>query len=529
MNIANILQQQAMQRPNAIAIIDSYRGQERRCQFSELEQASAQAAHLLQQSGLETGDTILVFQPVSMELYVALIALFRLGLVAMFIDPSVGRQHIAHCCQLSPPKALIASTKAHLLRLLSPVLRRIPIKYVIGCSVPGSINWRKANRLTPLSTIVHREPKDPALITFTSGSTGQPKGAVRSHGFLIAQHQALEQSLSLQAGEIDLSTLPIFILANLASGVTSLIPDTDLRRPAAIDAASVMQQIIKIKPERCAASPAFYECLINDCTTNKQPLARFRQIYTGGAPVFPKLLAQLQQLAPQAQIVAVYGSTEAEPIAHIRFSEMTEDDLQAMVDGKGLLTGQPVPPISLNIIPIQWGQALGPFTTNEFNNITLARGQIGEIVVHGDHVLHGYLHEKGNAETKFDVTNQRWHRTGDAGYLDETGRLWLLGRCTARIEDRHGVLYPLTVECAAYQQTGVHRAAIIAHHNKRLLVIEAQKNIEPDRERLGKILQWAKLDEIRLMKKIPMDKRHNAKVDYPALQLALNRTMKKRG
>jgi len=529
MNIADILQQQARHRPDDIAIIDYYRKQQRRCQFDELEQASAQAAHLLHQSGLKTGDSVLVFQAVSMELYVALIAIFRLGLVAMFLDPSAGLKHIEHCCQLNPPKALIASTKAHLLRLLSSALRRIPIKYVIGCSVPGAINWKKANRLTPFSKIAQREPEDAALITFTSGSTGQPKGAVRSHGFLIAQHQALEQSLALQAGEIDLSTLPIFVLANLASGVTSLIPDTDLRRPGAIDAVSVMRQTTQIKPERCAASPAFYECLINYCTTHKQTLPSFRQIYTGGAPVFPKLLAQLQQLAPQAHVVAVYGSTEAEPIAHMRFSDMSEHDLQAMVHGKGLLTGQPVPQISLRIISMQWGQAIGSLSVSEFDTIALANGKIGEIVVHGDHVLHGYLHGKGDEETKFDVDNQRWHRTGDAGYVDETSRLWLMGRCAARIEDSHGVLYPFTIECAAYQQTGVHRAAVISHHDKRLLVIEAQKNSQPDLETLQKTLQWAKLDEIRLIDKIPMDKRHNAKIDYPALQSALNRSMKMRG
>jgi len=528
MNIADILQQQAMHRPDDIAIIDYYRRRERRYRFSDLEQASARAANLLQQSGLQTGDSVLVFQPVSMELYVALIALFRLGLVAMFLDPSAGRKHIEHCCQLKPPKALIASTKAHLLRLLSPALRRIPIKYVMGCSVPGAINWKKANQLTPFSRIVHRKPEHPALITFTSGSTGQPKGAVRSHGFLIAQHQALEQSLALQAGEIDLSTLPIFVLANLASGVTSLIPNTDLRRPGAIDAAAVMRQITQIKPERCAASPAFYECLAQYCVAQDQTLPTFKQIYTGGAPVFPKLLAQLQHLAPQAHVVAVYGSTEAEPIAHIRFSDMSQHDLQAMVHGKGLLTGQPVPQISLKIISMQWGQAMGPFNTSEFDAITLASGQIGEIVVHGDHVLHGYLHGKGDEETKFNVDNQRWHRTGDAGYLDETGRLWLVGRCAARIEDSHGVLYPFTVECAAYQQTGIHRAAVITHDGKRLLVIQAQENTQPDLDTLDKTLQWAKLDEIRLVDKIPLDKRHNAKVDYPALQSALNRSMKKR-
>ena len=81
---------------------------------------------------------------------------------------------------------------------------------------------------------------DEALITFTSGSTGAAKAAVRTHGFLLAQHAVLARDLELQAGEVDLTTLPIFVLANLASGVCSVIPDVDMRAPADADPARLM-------------------------------------------------------------------------------------------------------------------------------------------------------------------------------------------------------------------------------------------------------------------------------------------------
>ena len=75
----------------------------------------------------------------------------------------------------------------------------------------------------------------PALVTFTSGSTGAPKAAVRTHGFLLEQHRVLAESLRLTPDDLDLTTLPIFVLANLGSGVCSLIPDADLRHPGAIE------------------------------------------------------------------------------------------------------------------------------------------------------------------------------------------------------------------------------------------------------------------------------------------------------
>jgi len=526
MNIAEILKKQASLSPEGVALIEHCRGTDRQCSFSELEEQSVKAATLLSQQGLKPGDAVLVFLPVSIDLYVALIAIFRLGLVAMFLDPSAGRAHITRCCNLHPPKGFIGTPKSHLLRLLSPALRRIPCKFVVGMYTPGAINWREVGELTAgdnsAACIVARNVDDPALITFTSGSTGQPKGAVRSHGFLIAQHKALETSLALKPGQIDLSTLPIFVLANLASGVTSLIPDTDLRRPGAIDAKKVMQQISHYKPVRAAASPAFYECLIRYCHQHDCTLDTFEQIYTGGAPVFPKLLAELQKLTPQAEVIAVYGSTEAEPIAHIAYTEITADDIQAMMSGKGLLTGTPVSCISLQIIKMHWGEVLGPFDETSFNTVIIEAGGVGEIVVSGEHVLQGYLNGVGDEDTKFNVGTQRWHRTGDAGYLDSKGRLWLMGRCGALISDEKGHLYPFAVESAAINILGVARVALIQCRGRRLLMVQEETKNSCTTAELLNALAWAQLDEIKIIETIPMDKRHNAKVDYTALAKLLD-------
>src|SRR5262249_54887457 len=160
-----------------------------------------------------------------------LIALFRLGLVAMVVDPSAGMAHIEQCCALTPPHAFIGSAKAHLLRLASPALRRIPRKFVIGGALPGAVPWSRADTLAPHDEVHDAGPAAPALLTFTSGSTGLPKAALRSHGFLLAQHRVLEHTFPAAPGSVSLTTLPIFVLADLASGVTSLIAAGDLRHP----------------------------------------------------------------------------------------------------------------------------------------------------------------------------------------------------------------------------------------------------------------------------------------------------------
>ncbi len=521
MNIAEILSEQAKRSPDAVAITDAKRGRERTITFAELEHTSAQIATLLKQKGLQKGHAVLVFQTMSIELYSVLGALFRLGLIAVFVDPSAGAKRLEQCCSLYPIKGLIASPKAHLLRAVSSTLRSIPLKFSTELWLPGAARLSAAKKLGPTEP-VPCEADTPALMTFTSGSTGQPKAAVRTHGFLVAQHKTLEKNLELRAGELDVSTLPIFVLANLASGVSSLIPDADLRAPGRVKVVPIVRQILQHHPARLSASPAFLERLIDYCKENKQTLSSLKKIYTGGAPVFPHVLEQMQRIAPNAAVTAVYGSTEAEPIAHIAWHELSEKDKQAMLGGRGLLAGKPVEDISLQILGDQWGRPVPDLSPRMFHELTVPAAQVGEIVVSGKHVLHGYLNGVGDEETKFRVGASRWHRTGDAGYLDELGRLWLLGRCSAKIEDEHGVLYPFAAECAVYQHAGVKRAAAVLHKGKRLLLLEPKLYEQPDIAVLKKSLAWAKFAEIRLMS-LPVDKRHNAKIDYAELAEMLER------
>jgi acyl-CoA synthetase (AMP-forming)/AMP-acid ligase II len=192
-----------------------------------------------------------------------------------------------------------------------------------------------------------------------------------------------------------------------------------------------------------------------------------------------------------------------------------------MQEGDGLLAGHPVAEIKVRILRDQWGTPRGKLTTDAFTHETLRTGESGEIVVAGDHVLRGYLDGVGDEETKFSVDGQVWHRTGDAGKLDSHGRLWLLGRCAARIDDVHGRLYPFAVECVAMTFPEVRRAAVIAHAGERWLVIEADGSRAALERTLRDATAWAHIARVRFLDVMPVDKRHNAKIDYPALRRLL--------
>ena len=230
------------------------------------------------------------------------------------------------------------------------------------------------------------------------------------------------------------------------------------------------------------------------------------------------------RLCRTVRVIAVYGSTEAEPIAHLDWADVQPADLDAMHAGSGLLAGRPVPQIELRIVSDQWGSPLPAMSAPEFAELALPPGRGGEIVVSGAHVLAGYLNGADDKETKFRVEGEVWHRTGDAGYLDTTGRLWLLGRAGAVIRDERGTIYPFAAEGAASRLAWIERSALVGRDGERLLAVQVGPGAPEDAERrVEEALAWAQLDRVVRLRRIPVDRRHNAKVDYPALRKELER------
>lgn len=500
----------ARTRPDRAAIID--RGKrDRRTTFAELDDWSARLATLLRAHHVRPGDRVLLLHAPSAELYAFVIALLRIGAVATVLEPSASRTQVAAALDASRPRALFASRIGGLLALAMPLLRRVPLKLTSARWIPGAISIRGARRLAPTANLEPVGSDHPALLTYTSGSTGIPKGAIRTHAVLRAQHEALRM-LAASAGEIDLVSLPIVVLSNLGAGATSVLPDANLRRPGAIDPTPVLAQIARHRATRITASPALVERLVTG-TGASAALTGVTRIATGGGPVFPDLVARARSVC-SAEVVAVYGSTEAEPIAHLAGRELSSADLGAMRGGAGLLVGRPAPEVALRIV------ARGATIASALDATPTAR-TVGEIVVSGAHVVPGYLDGRGDAETKVDHGGRIWHRTGDLGYLDERGRLWLLGRANAAIDDGRGTLFPFAVECAARLVIPGRTIAVASARGKRLLLASERLGARELAE-LDGALRWASLDAVLDECPIPLDRRHNSKVDYPALQRLLH-------
>ena len=509
MNLLAELLRRVAERPDQTAFVD---GAGRRMTFAELDAATQRGAAQLRRLGLARGEVVFFMHPVSIPLYTGLLSVMRMGAVAMFVDPSASRAAMAAAVERVRPRAFFGSGGAQWLRLSVPAVRRIPVSICTAPWWPGRGRWPRG--ADAWSSVADCGDEDAALITFTSGSTGAPKAMARSHGLLRAQYEALSAALALVAGEVDLVTLPVFALANLAAGVTSVIADTDLARPGEVDAGAVLAQIGRERVTRVTASPALLARLAEGGLTGLD------KIYTGGAPVFPPVLRALGTCARQATVV--YGSSEAEPIAHIPLAAIEEQDWRRMREGGGLLVGEPVPEIEVAVLPNRWGESLLEMAPETFAAERQAAGEVGEIVVRGPHVLRGYLDGLGDKDTKIHIDGEVWHRTGDAGVFDGRGRLWLLGRAGAMIRDERGVLYPLAVETSLSFRGDIARSALVQLDDRRVLAVELKAaRAAVDGDTIRNAVAWAQLDAVEILPSIPVDRRHNAKVDYPALRRRL--------
>jgi olefin beta-lactone synthetase len=519
-NIAALLADRAARHPDRPAIIEG-RGRRRKVlSFAGMADRVARFAGGLAERGLAPGDRAVLFVPMSGDLYVALLGVLHAGGVAVSLDAWAGRDRLDSAMATARPRAFIGSPRAHWLRLLSPSLRRVPIAVMAG---PWPLTLERATGEAAPIADVH--PDDPALVTFTTGSTGRPKAAARSHAFLLAQQRVLARHLRLREEDVDMPPLPVFVLNNLALGVTTVLPDFDPRRPAEIDPAAVLAQMVDEGVTTTSGSPAFYDRLTAHASRRGVRIP-VRALFTGGAPVFPPLARSLEA-AVEGEVHVLYGSTEAEPIAALTAVELE----RASVAGgaMGVCAGRPVPEIELRIIrPMD-----GPVRAEDLPFLVVEVGEAGEIMVAGEHVLRGYLNDpEAEALAKVRDGDRVWHRTGDGGVLDDQGRLWLLGRVGQRVTRGDRTAWPMAAEARALTVSGVRHAAYLglrAGSPARPGALEAVLCLEVDREardqglggRVGVALGDIPVDRLVLMERIPRDPRHASKTDLARLRMLL--------
>ena len=502
MTIIDKIKDLRKQYPDNTALFDLKTGN--KITFTQIDTKSDEICRYLIQKGFQKGNKIVVFVPIGIEFYLILTAIFKMGLQAVFIDPYAGIEHINKCCEMISPDGIIGSGKTLLKGFFLKGIRKIrkKINYIKMMEHSEKLSIYEKNKNQKIIQNEKIDGSTPALISFTSGSTGFPKIIMRTHEFLLGQHNVLEKNLKFEKETAVYSSFPIFLLSHMATGTTTFIPDLNWRKPVESDFRNIVKQITENNIQNIILPPAIFENIVKFCKDEKIMLENVQKVYTGGAPVFYSLMKNIKEVFANAKIIALYGASEAEPISILNFENITEEDIENMKNGDGLLAGKIVNEIELKIEELE--------KTPKKNKISEIKG---EILVRGENVVDGYLNIEKNSD-------ENWHRTGDMGYINKKGQLILLGRVKGRIQLGEKIYYPFAVETAFSFCKILKKSVLTSKNGKLYLLVERNPEYKGNLSENIEIIELKKKFEIFkiIETEIPMDKRHNSKTDYKKLE-----------
>jgi len=489
----------------------------------------------LENLGIRKGDRVLIFLPMIPPLYITMFALEHLGAIPVFLDGWARRDELGVSAEIALPKGIISFPQAFAFMEQAEVLRELPVRIVLGADVPGAVRFESL-----LQTPEERETEpvaqeDSALITFTTGSSGRPKGADRTHRFLAAQHYALRRHLTYTERDVDLPVFPIFSLNNIASGVRTVLPAINLAQPATTDAATLLEQF-RAESVTCATlSPWLFRQMGTYCEQHGIIMSQIRRLVTGGAPVSRDELRTMQKVIPNAEILVLYGSTEVEPIAHISAQELLA--LPSRADPEWVDAGVNVGRIDSGLQAkfLKIGEIPSSLSRDsDWESLEVQAGEVGELVVNGEHVCRSYFRDAEAVRRAkiIDIPGNVWHRTGDLGYLDEVDNLWLVGRVHNAILHVSGYQYPVRAEMVLRKLSFVEKAAFLGMpqddgYEACWCVLQVkpdapdEKTCQSEVERIL-LKNGITYNRIVFVPEIPMDARHHSKVQYHELREMLN-------
>ena len=499
--------------------------------YRELDELATDIARGLLELGIPPGTRLALMVRPGIEFIALVFGLMRAGMVQVLIDPGMGRGNMVQCLEECQPQGFVAIPLAHVMRLV--FRRKFPLaKYNVTVGRRfGWGGWTYAEVLQKgrqsRRPIHQTQATEQAAIIFTTGSTGPPKGVYYSHEMFIRQATQIRDFYQIQPGGVDLSGFPLFALFNIGMGVTTVIPEMDPTRPADVEPQKIIAAVNTWQANQSFGSPALWNTVSIYCEKHGVQLPSLKQVFSAGAPVPPHVLRRLQKMiAPDGEIFTPYGATESLPIASNSATVILGETAVLSAKGLGTCVGKQFPEIQWRVIEI----CDKPLRTLEETR-ELPRGEIGELMVSGPVVSPRYVTRvDANAQHKVhdSQSNTVWHRMGDVGYLDNQGRFWFCGRKGHRVVTTDGTLFTIPVEAIVNAHPSIYRSALvgIGAPGQQIPVIVLEpwpEHWTSDRGKQGRLIeevrelarQDARARQVQhylVLRKLPVDIRHNAKI-----------------
>ena len=284
------------------------------------------------------------------------------------------------------------------------------------------------------------KPEDLALLQYTGGTTGVPKGAMITHGNLIVNASQCEFQLPIRRGvDVNVTALPLFHIFGMTTAMNApvLTGTTMLMIPDPRDQKGILNAISKHRATVFNSVPTMYVALINRPDISKYDLTTLRVCISGAAALPVEVQRKFEQITG-GRLVEGYGLTEASPVTHVN----PLDDPKKNRPGS---IGIPFPDTDAKIVDLETGTK------------DLKPNEVGELVIKGPQVMQGYWNKPD--ETKMTLRNG-WLYTGDIAKMDD-GYFYIVDRKKDMIDVSGLKVWPREVEEVLYEHPAIKEAAVV--------------------------------------------------------------------
>jgi long-chain acyl-CoA synthetase len=434
--------------------------------YGDIDSLSNSFAAALENLGVVKGNrVILVLQNIP-QFLISTYAAWKIGAIAVPLNPMYKESELSYFCENSNAKIFI---------VLEEIADQLDISFLNKTSIEKVITTSPLDFLpdqTNLPKLLNNMQKNPvpgcldmmelideyqgasitgsglsaediAYLTYTSGTTGSPKGAMNTHGNIAFNARVYQAMQRLDETDVILGVAPLFHVtgevAHLAAAALAGIPVVLYYR---FDPSETLRLIERWKVTTTVAAITVYIALMSHPDITRTDLASFTKAYSGGAPVSAAVADQFEEMTGQ-YLYNVYGMTETNSPSHI-----VPLGKRAPVDPESgaLSVGVPVPNCIMKIVDLKED-------TRE-----LPPGQIGEIIDSGPIIVPGYWQQP--AETKKAIRNG-WLYTGDVGKMDDDGWFYVVDRKKDMIIASGYKVWPRDVEDVIYQHPAVRETAVV--------------------------------------------------------------------
>jgi long-chain acyl-CoA synthetase len=399
--------------------------------YSALDDASARVASLLREHGVEPGDRVALMLPNVPQFAIVYYGVLRAGAVVLPMNILFKRREVAF---------LLGDSEAKLLAAWHGCAGEAELgagETGAECLVvaPGEFE-QLLGSVDPFAEVVRREPSDTAVILYTSGTTGTPKGAELTHANLARNAEVSRRLFSLEVQSVILGSLPLFhsfgqtcaLNATLLAGATvTLLPR--------FDAGKALEIIERDRATVFMGVPTMYNALLNHPERERFDVSSLQVCVSGGASLPVELLHGFEE-AFGCAILEGYGLSETSPVASFNHPD---------AERKPGSIGTPIDGVEMKLV--------------DASGVEVPLGEVGEILIRGHNVMKGYWRRpEATAEA---ISTDGWFASGDLARMDEDGYYFVVDRKKDLIIRGGYNVYPREIEEVLYSHPAVREVAVV--------------------------------------------------------------------